>query len=204
MALDDRTAQEQLSPEERRGLLRAFADRILLKITVMDDPEDMPGVEKAVRVAAVIERLYSRCDRAERHAPDPRKLEAERAAHESEAIKARVSLANTLEWAMVGRRPERCTGQTSSRRARSAPSRDSGPRYGRRHLRRLHRQHSCGAGRSEITKAVRGAIAAGADPVSWPALPIRLSRRGPCLSPCVKAPHPTIHGFALLVVLSPP
>ena len=104
MALDDRTAQEQLSPEERRGLLRAFADRMLLKITAMDDPEDMPGVERAVRVAAVIERLYSRCDRAERHAPDPRKLEAEHAAHESEAIKARVALAHTLEWGEKRRR----------------------------------------------------------------------------------------------------
>ncbi|CAL4867088.1 hypothetical protein MMA231_01338 [Asticcacaulis sp. MM231] len=104
MALDDRTAQEQLSPEERRGLLRAFADRMLLKITAMDDPEDMPGVERAVRVAAVIERLYSRCDRAERHAPDPRKIEAERATHEIEAIKARVSLANTLEWGEKRRR----------------------------------------------------------------------------------------------------
>ena len=75
---------------------------MLLKVTAMDDPEDMPGVEKAVRVAAAIERLYSRCDRAEHQirekTPDPRKLEAERATHETEAIKARVSLANTLKW----------------------------------------------------------------------------------------------------------
>ena len=102
MALDDCTTQAKLTPEERRGLLRAFADRMLLKITAMDDPEDMPGVEKAVRVAAVIERVYSRCDRAERQihdkAPDPRKLEAERATHEEAAIKAQVSLANTLKW----------------------------------------------------------------------------------------------------------
>jgi len=98
MSFDDRTAQQQLTPEERRELLRAFADRMLLKITAMDDPEDMPGVERAVRVAAVIERLYSRCDCAERQKPDPRKVEAERAGHESAAIKARVELANTLEW----------------------------------------------------------------------------------------------------------
>jgi hypothetical protein len=98
MALDDRTAQAQLTPEERRKLLRAFADRMLLKVTAMDDPEDMPGVERAVRVAAVIERVYSRCDRAERQKPEPRKLEAERAAHEEEAIKAQVSLAGTLRW----------------------------------------------------------------------------------------------------------
>ncbi|MCR6657800.1 MAG: hypothetical protein NVV72_00090 [Asticcacaulis sp.] len=68
----------------------------------MDDPQDLPGVEKAMRVAAVIERVYSRCDRAERQirdkTPDPNKLEAERAIHETAAIKARVSLANTLKW----------------------------------------------------------------------------------------------------------
>ena len=98
MSQDDRTAQEQLSPEERRKFLRAFADRMLLKVAAMDDPEDMPGVEKAVRVAAVIERLYSRCDRAERQRPEPRKVDAERATHEEEAIKAQVSLANTLKW----------------------------------------------------------------------------------------------------------
>jgi hypothetical protein len=103
MALDERTAQEHLTPDERRGLLRAFADRMLLKITAMDDPEDMPGVERAVRVTAVIERVYSRCDRAERQihdkTPDPRKLETERALTETAAIKARVELASTLEWA---------------------------------------------------------------------------------------------------------
>jgi len=98
MSLDDRTAQPHLTPEERRGLLRAFADRMLLKVTAMDDPEDMPGVEKAVRTAAMIERIYSRCDRAERQRPEPRKLEAERAAHEEAAIKAQVSLAGTLKW----------------------------------------------------------------------------------------------------------
>ena len=102
MSLDDHTAQATLTPEERRELLRAFADRMLLKVTAMDDPADLPGVEKAVRVAAVIERVYSRCDRAERQirdkTPDPNKLEAERAIHETAAIKARVSLANTLKW----------------------------------------------------------------------------------------------------------
>lgn len=104
MALDDRTAQATLTPETRREMLRAFADRMLIKITGMDDPEDMPGVERGVRVAAVIERLYSRCDRAETHAPDPRKLAAERARHESDAIKARVELANMLEWGDKRRR----------------------------------------------------------------------------------------------------
>ncbi|MGN6209385.1 hypothetical protein [Asticcacaulis sp.] len=105
--MDDQTAQQHLPPEERRGLLRAFADRMLLKITAMDDPEDLPGVERAVRVAAVIERLYNRCDRAERqrdHTPDPRKAEAERATHEEAAIKARVSLAGTLKWGEERRR----------------------------------------------------------------------------------------------------
>lgn len=104
MALNDHTAQEKLTPETRRELLRAFADRMLLKVSAMDDPEDLPGVERAMRVAAVIERLYSRCDRAEHHIPDPRKAEAERAAHEAAAVKARVSLANTLKWGAERRR----------------------------------------------------------------------------------------------------
>ncbi|WP_303830825.1 hypothetical protein [Asticcacaulis taihuensis] len=98
MSLDDRTTQQKLTPEERRELLRAFADRMLLKVTAMDDPEDLPGVEKAVRTAAMIERIYSRCDRAERQRPEPRKLEAECAANEEAAIKAQVSLAGTLKW----------------------------------------------------------------------------------------------------------
>ncbi len=101
MSLDNRTA-EKLTPEERRSLLRAFADRMLLKVTAMDDPEDIPGIEKAVRTAAVIERLYSHCDRAERQirdkTPDPRKGDAERATYEEAAIKAQASLASTLRW----------------------------------------------------------------------------------------------------------
>ncbi|BBF80622.1 hypothetical protein [Asticcacaulis excentricus] len=83
--------------------MRAFADRMLLRAEALDDPEDMQGVERAVRVAAVIERIYSRCDRAETQAPDPRKLEAERAQHYNEALKARVSLAGTLQWAQARR-----------------------------------------------------------------------------------------------------
>ncbi|MEI9906110.1 MAG: hypothetical protein WDN06_21045 [Asticcacaulis sp.] len=98
MTLDAHTSEERLTPEARRGLLRAFADRMLIKATAMDDPEDMPGIERAVRVAAVIERLYSRCDRAESHSPDPRKLEAERARNTADAIESRVALAGTLRW----------------------------------------------------------------------------------------------------------
>jgi len=100
MSRDDRTAQQHLTPEERRELLRAFADRMLRKLTTMDDPQDLPGIEKAVRVATVIERLYSRFDRTERQKPEPRKAEAEaeRATHEEAAIKAQVSLAGTLKW----------------------------------------------------------------------------------------------------------
>jgi hypothetical protein len=77
---------------------------MLLKVTLMDDPEDMPGVEKAVRTAAMIERIYSRCDRAERQTSQSRKVEAERATHEMAAIKAQVSLANTLKWGEERRR----------------------------------------------------------------------------------------------------
>jgi len=104
MPLNDLTAQPHLTPDERRDLLRAFADRMLLKVTAMDDPEDLPGVEKAVRVAAVIERIYSRCDRAERQTAQSRKAEAELATHEVAAIKAQVSLAGTLKWSEERRR----------------------------------------------------------------------------------------------------
>jgi hypothetical protein len=58
----------------------------------------MPGVERAVRTVAVIERVYNRCDRAARQKPESRKAEAKRAAHEEAAIKAQVSLASTLRW----------------------------------------------------------------------------------------------------------
>jgi hypothetical protein len=104
MSQDNRTAQPHLTPDERRELLRAFADRMLLKVTAMDDPEDMPGVEKAVRTAAMIERIYSRCDRAERQTEPSRKAEVERAIHEVAAIKAQVSLASTLKWSEERRR----------------------------------------------------------------------------------------------------
>ncbi|MDC7684056.1 hypothetical protein PQU92_12270 [Asticcacaulis sp. BYS171W] len=98
MALDTRTPDEKLSPEARRGHLRAFADRMLLRTVALDDPEDLSGVERAVRVVAVIERIYSRCDRDEGQAPDPHKLQTERARHQAKAVKARVHLAGTLEW----------------------------------------------------------------------------------------------------------
>ena len=104
MSQDSRTAQEKLTLEGRRELLRAFADRMLLKVTAMDDPEDLPGVEKAVRTAAMIERIYSRCDRAERQTEPSRKVDAERAIHEVAAIKAQVSLAGTLKWSEERRR----------------------------------------------------------------------------------------------------
>jgi hypothetical protein len=93
MSSDARIQQPHLTPEQRREMLRAFADRMLVKITQMDDPEDLPGVERAVRVAAVIERLYSRCDRAEQQTPDPRQLQIERARRESAAFKAKSALA---------------------------------------------------------------------------------------------------------------
>ncbi|MGN6422886.1 MAG: hypothetical protein ACTHLA_06205 [Asticcacaulis sp.] len=104
MTSDARKDQPNLTPEQRREMLRAFADRMLVKISAMDDPEDLPGVERAVRTAAVIERLYSRCDRAEHHGPDPRKLRAERAQNEGDALRAQVALAGTLKWSEERRR----------------------------------------------------------------------------------------------------
>lgn len=131
MSHDDGTAQQQLTPEERRELLRAFADRMLRKLTAMDDPEDLPGVEKAVRAAAMIERIYSRCDRAERQKPDLRKLEAERATHEVAAIKAQVSLANTLKWGEERRRDLgpwwEAAGKVTQNAAKPAPQAPARP-----------------------------------------------------------------------------
>jgi hypothetical protein len=49
----------------------------------LDDPEEMPGIERDVCVAAFIKCFYSRCDRAERQkqdkVTDPGKVEAESA-----------------------------------------------------------------------------------------------------------------------------
>ena len=104
MSSDAHKDPPNLTPEQRREMLRAFADRMLMKISAMDDPEDLPGVERAVRAAAVIERLYSRCDRAEHHGPDPRKLRAERARNEGDALRAQVALAGTLKWSEERRR----------------------------------------------------------------------------------------------------
>lgn len=104
MTSDARKDPLNLTPEQRREYLRAFADRMLMKISAMDDPEDLPGVERAVRTAAVIERLYSRCDRAEHQGPDPRKLRAERAQNEGDALRAQVALAGTLKWSEERRR----------------------------------------------------------------------------------------------------
>lgn len=56
---------EQLTPQERRSLLRAFADRALLTVSEMEAPKDMVEAERALRVGALIERIYTRCDTAE-------------------------------------------------------------------------------------------------------------------------------------------
>ena len=98
MAADDHMAGTGLTPEARRAMLRAFADRMLVKIAAMDDPEDLPGVERAVRTAAMIERIYSRCDRAEAHRPDPYKVKAERTRHAADAVRACADLAGALQW----------------------------------------------------------------------------------------------------------
>ena len=119
MSLGDRTAQEHLTPEAWRQMLRAFADRMLIKITALDDPKDLPGIERAVRTAAAIERIYSRCDRAERQTPDPRKLEADRARNAADAIKARVHLATDLEW---GEKRRQSLGQWWDAADTSAPA----------------------------------------------------------------------------------
>lgn len=57
--------KEQLTPEQRRERLRAFADRMLIALSNVDDPETGDDVVKGVRLALMIERLYARCDVSE-------------------------------------------------------------------------------------------------------------------------------------------
>ncbi|UDF03778.1 hypothetical protein [Asticcacaulis sp. AND118] len=54
-----------LTPEDRRDRLRAFADRMLLGLEKIDDPETGEDIEKGIRRALMIERLYARIDAAE-------------------------------------------------------------------------------------------------------------------------------------------
>ncbi|MFT3998287.1 MAG: hypothetical protein QM667_12850 [Asticcacaulis sp.] len=57
--------QPEHTPQARRAHLRAVADRMLSLLVRQDDPEDGDGIEKTVRRALLIERLYARCDTAE-------------------------------------------------------------------------------------------------------------------------------------------
>lgn len=54
-----------LSAEDRRERLRAFADRMLIGLDKLDDPETGEDIEKGIRRALMIERLYARVDAAE-------------------------------------------------------------------------------------------------------------------------------------------
>jgi len=80
--------EERLTPEERRARLRAFADRMLMALGGIDDPEDGDDIEKGIRLALMIERVYARVDASEAQAP-------RRAA---EAISDRIVLKSRVEW----------------------------------------------------------------------------------------------------------
>lgn len=56
---------QDLTPEERRAQLRAFADRMLIALSQTDDPKTGEDIEKGIRRALLIERLYARCDAAQ-------------------------------------------------------------------------------------------------------------------------------------------
>ncbi|MFP1129864.1 hypothetical protein [Asticcacaulis sp. W401b] len=56
---------EALTPETRRGHLRAIADRMLLVLSREADPKTGEEIEKGIRRALLIERLYARCDATE-------------------------------------------------------------------------------------------------------------------------------------------
>ncbi|OYW78558.1 MAG: hypothetical protein B7Z26_09595 [Asticcacaulis sp. 32-58-5] len=69
--------QERYTPEERRARLRAFADRMLERLEDLPPPEDLPELERTVRVGLLIERLYARVDMAERKAPPRERTDEE-------------------------------------------------------------------------------------------------------------------------------
>lgn len=69
--------QERYTPEERRMRLRAFADRMLERLEDLPPPEDLPELERTVRVGLLVERLYARVDVSERKAPPPERTEEE-------------------------------------------------------------------------------------------------------------------------------
>ncbi|GGZ35568.1 hypothetical protein [Asticcacaulis endophyticus] len=70
MTSDPHTA-ESYTPQERRARLRAFADRMLDHLEDLAPPQDVPELERTVRIGLLIERLYARVDIAERRAPPP-------------------------------------------------------------------------------------------------------------------------------------
>ncbi|MFT3997314.1 MAG: hypothetical protein QM667_07900 [Asticcacaulis sp.] len=82
---------EQLTPQERRTRLRTFADRMLMALSNVDDPETGNDVAKGMRLALMIERLYARCDISEalasKRAAEAR-AEQERQAHRAERASA--------------------------------------------------------------------------------------------------------------------
>ncbi|UDF05487.1 hypothetical protein [Asticcacaulis sp. AND118] len=77
-----------MTPEQRRKRLRAFADRMLIALGEVDDPENGDDVVKGVRTALMIERLYARCDASEAGAH-------KRAAA---SIEDQVTLQKKLKW----------------------------------------------------------------------------------------------------------
>jgi len=81
-------SREQLTPEERRARLRAFADRMLLALDDFDPPETGEEIDAGIRRALMIERLYARVDASEA-------VSRKRAIA---SIQDQVTLKNRIEW----------------------------------------------------------------------------------------------------------
>lgn len=83
---------DALRPEDRRMQLRAFADRMLLALSKTDDPETGEDIEKGIKRALLIERLYSRVDASEAR---PSKQVTSQVAVKSKPAAATASAAET-------------------------------------------------------------------------------------------------------------
>ncbi|MDC7675501.1 hypothetical protein [Asticcacaulis machinosus] len=120
MTSDTHTA-ERYTPQERRARLRAFADRMLERLEDLPPPEDVPELERTVRIGLLIERLYARVDIAERRAPPP-PLTPEQEAAEAAEAEQRVAEHRAHWAALVARlRREREAAETKTPRPKPEP-----------------------------------------------------------------------------------
>lgn len=104
---------EALTPETRRGHLRAIADRMLLALSREADPKTGEEIEKGIRRALLIERLYARCDATE--------AKAIKNAVASIEQQVAAKKASDRSWPGILKRPLRKTAKTHRNSYTSPP-----------------------------------------------------------------------------------